>query len=342
MTQRRRRAVFEADLVIIDEPQLFVLTAGKSKVIALAVPEVYIEGEDFDHIAASVTAKNWDRYISGYVDLRYLFTYPFQRTLYVFHSRAMHEGTVMLRPVEAEFSESLLPSHGFFSSSHTEDYGSVEQASDEEQLFIDGEWQLNEFGAFYQKYSDIYFFSAAIKNSERGDFPQVFKGKIQNAFSRKPFKGGSSYMHMFDELQDCLPRGEKLSLEGIEYNSPGDVRMNGVSEHFASIEKLISNFTIHRNKIREAHRALREYMTKHQLLAMSATRYQALQDHDDDLLKGAKNLSAALNIDAFSTISNLCNDNALVIAKVMLAIFRRVEAASRFFAEGRMSFEKDD
>jgi len=339
MTLRRRKAVFKADLVVIDEPQLFCLTAGKSMIIALAVPEV--EDSEFDHIAASVTQKNWERYLGGYVDVRYLFTYPFHRSLYVFHSKDFAEDGVMLRPWENEFSEQLLPSHGIFSSSHTEEFGDFEEADEEEQLFIDGEWQLNEFGSFYQRYSDIYFFSAAVKNVDRQDIPQAYKGRIKNAFARKPFKGGSSYMHMFDELQDCLPRGEKLSLEGIEYNSPGDVRMNGMAEHFSDIEKLISNYVLNRQKIRNSHKKLRDFMTKHQLLGLAASSFDQGSAEAATLEQDAKILSDDLSLSSFDTVKTLCNNNSLVVAKVMLAIFRRIDSASAFFAEGRMAFERD-
>lgn len=339
MTQRRRKAVFKADLVVFDEPQLFCLTAGKSIVIVVAVPE---QGDErFDHIAASVTAKNWDRYLGGFVDVRYLFTYPFHRSLYVFHSDDMKDDEVMLRPREHEFPDGLLPSHGVFSSSHTEEFGDFEEADGEEQLFIDGEWELNEFGAFYQRYSDIYFFSAALKNYGRSDVEQAYKGRIKNAFGRKPFKGGSSYMHMFDELQNCLPRGEKLSLDGIEYNSPGDVRMNGLPEHFSEIEKIISNYTINRNDIRESHKKLRDLLTKEKLLGLAAANFDTNSVHATTIRKGAKELGGKLFLTGLDRVETLCEGNPLVFAKVMLAIFRRIDAASSFFAEGRMAFERE-
>lgn len=339
MTQRRRKAIFKADLVVFDEPQLFCLTAGKSMIIVVAVPEQ--PNEKFDHIAASVTSKNWERYLGGFVDVRYLFTYPFNRSLYVFHSDDMKENTIMLRPHEQEFPDSLLPSHGIFSSSHTEDFGDYEEASGEEQLFIDGEWELNEFGSFYQRYSDIYFFSAALKNVNRAGVDQAYKGRIKNAFAGKPFKGGSSYMHMFDELQDCLPRGEKLSLDGIEYNSPGDVRMNGLPEHFSEIEKLISNYTIHRAEIRETHKKLRAFLTQEKLLGMAAASFDTSSSNARFILNSAKDLGSKLSLTELDKVETLCGNNPLVFAKVILAIFRRIDAAASFFAEGRMAFERE-
>jgi hypothetical protein len=339
VTQRRRKAVFKADLVVFDEPQLFCLTAGKSMIIVVAVPEQ--TNEKFDHIAASVTPKNWERYLGGYVDVRYLFTYPFHRSLYVFHSDEMKEDTIMLRPHEQELPDSLLPSHGIFSSSHTEEFGDFEEANGEEQLFIDGEWELNEFGSFYQRYSDIYFFSAALKNVDRPDVDQAYKGRIKSAFARKPFKGGSSYMHMFDELQDCLPRGEKLSLDGIEYNSPGDVRMNGLPEHFSETEKMISNYTINRTAIRQSHKKLRDFLTKEKLLGMAAASFDKNSHHSKFIRDGANDLGGKLSLTGLDKVETLCDRNPLVFAKVMLAIFRRIDAAASFFAEGRMAFERE-
>ncbi|MDW4496361.1 hypothetical protein R5H30_00070 [Sulfitobacter sp. D35] len=337
MTQRRRKAVFEANLVIVDGPQLFCLKAGKSQVVALAVPD---EGRDFDHIAATVTPKNWERYIDGHVDLRYLFTYPFQRSLYVFSAKAMRDETVMLRPHENEFSNDLLPSPGFFSTDHTEEYISLPRASGREKLFIDGQWQLNEFGKFYQKYSDIYFFTSAVRNYDDPNTDQVYKGKIKHAFSSKPFKGGTSYMHMFGELHDCVPRREQLELEGIEYNSPGDVRMKGTTEGFAELEELISNFYDDRIEIKKAYDALRGFLSKQGLLTQSASRFDNSSSESKEIKRQADALGGKLQVKRASEILDLCSSNNLVFAKVLLSLYRRIESASAFFSEGRISFEK--
>lgn len=321
---------------MIDGPQLFTLTAGKTQVIALAVPD---DDRDFDHIAATVTPKNWERYLDGHVDLRYLFTYPFQRSLYVFSSSAMKDETVMLRPFAEEFPEVLLPSHGFFSMDHTEEYRKLPKATDSEKLFIDGQWQLNEFGKFYQKYSDVYFFSSAVRNHRDPATEQVYKGRIQRAFSTKPFKGGSSYLHMFGELHDCIPRKDQLELDGIEYNSPGDVRMKGTSAGFAELERLISNFYTHRATVKATYDVLYRYLSERKLLTLSASRFDNSSRESETIKGQALALGGSMEVQNLEDIRSLCASNNLVFAKVLLALYRRIDSAAAFFAEGRISFD---
>ena len=101
MMQRRRKAEFDANLIVIDEPQVICLNAKKTKIIAVAVP-FSAEG-NFNFIAASVTAKNWDRYLDSNVDLRFLFTYPFQRSLYTFNVGNFKGHSIFLEPFDGDF-----------------------------------------------------------------------------------------------------------------------------------------------------------------------------------------------------------------------------------------------
>lgn len=338
VTSRRRQASFECNLVIFDEPQLFLLKSGKSRILALATLED--KKREFDHIAVSVTARNWERYLDGYVDLRYLFTYPFQRTNYIFHSKDWRDLNIYLRPFSENLPNDFLPDAGLFSSSHTEPLAERPRPEYEEKLYIDGEWDLDEFGSFYKRYSDLYFFNAAIRNYANVALDRVYKGKITHAFSTKPFKGGSSYLHMFDELVGCLPPSERLGLDGIVYNSPGDVRINGIAEYFSEIEKSIALYVQERSHIKEKHDALRSYLSKSGYLKLSASNFNS--DRDGSSIKTLnRELAKALQFTQMETLLSLCQRNELVVGKVLLAVYRRIENTAAFFAEGRMAFERE-
>ena len=338
MALRRRKVHYEAPLIVIDGPQLICLSANKSRFLALAIPEQ--DGVKFDFIAVSVSPKNWERYLDSRVDLRFLFTYPFQRTHYTLSSEDLAKGELWLSPYDAAIPEEYLPEHGLFATDHTEEYAEAATAADEEQLFIDGEWEMPEFGKFYQKYSDIYAFLAALNNFRDKTIEQVFKGRIMSAFRKKPFQGGSSYLHLFNELDECLPRHQKLTLDAIKYASPGDVKMNGTSEIFAAEEAIILNYLSERKLINDQYGKLREYLSRRNLLTAPGDRF--LEDDPDAtaIREMARGLCSAMRIERFEDILALANENSLVAAKVVLSVQRRVEAASMFFAEGRMAFER--
>lgn len=338
MTPRRRNVKFEANLIHLDEPLLVLFKDKKSHLIAVAIDESDLPGNDF--VCVSVTQRNWDKYIDGHVDLRFLFAYPSTRIRYSFAYTDWVGETATLTPHDGNFAEELLPSKGMFSREHTSDYGKSRLPSQTEELFIDGEWELNEFGKFYQKYADLYAVTAALKNVQDPAISQALHGRTQSAFRTRPFKRGSSYLHVFDDLPACLPRDQRIALDGINYNSPGDVRILGEMGHFAEIELLIRNFMAHRQNAIERHRALHKVLSTQKLLSAAASSFSINDPRSAQILTLAEDLSAAIQFSELKALKQICNNNVLVTAKIVMAIYRRLDAAALFFAEGRMSFEK--
>ena len=340
MGMRRRNAVFVANLVVFDEPHVFLMKSGKANVVALAIPEDILEG--YDHVAVTVSERNWERYLDGFVDLLYLFTYPFQRRLFKFSSLGWKENTIMMDSVEGDLPPAALPSHGLFSRCHAEDFHHEKRPNGQEKLYIDGEWQLDEFGKFYQKYSDIYTITAVLENYSDASINQAYKGRSISALRKKPYQGGSSYLHMFGELEGCLPREQRLGLDGIIYNSPGDVRIWGDANKLSHVEKIVSNFANERARIQDAHKDLRDYLSEHKLLALPAASFLKEDPMSDSIRVRTDKLVETISLSGYESLRLICEEHELVIAKVVLAIYRRVEAAAAFFAEGRMAFERID
>jgi hypothetical protein len=339
MTIRRRKVEFEANLLFVDEPLIVLFKSKNTFLIAVAIDQNDLPGSDF--VCFSLTQRNWDKYIDGHVDLRFLFTYPATSIRYNFAYSAWTGNTVTLTPFDGIFADELLPSKGLFSREHTNSYGKVRQPSQTEELFIDGEWELNEFGKFYQKYSDLYAVTAALKNIDNLAIPQALRGRTENAFRDRPFKGGSSYLHVFDDLPACLPRDQRIALDGINYNSPGDVRILGEMTHFSEIELLIRNFMTHRDVAVKGYRALYQTLSRQKLLTASANSFSLTDPRGNQILSLAQSLADSIKFSEMDALKKTCDNNSLVTAKIVLAIYRRLEAAALFFAEGRMSFDRN-
>jgi hypothetical protein len=117
---RNRNATFDANLVYVDEPQLITLVSGKSRVVAVAIPDDDFVSSKF--LAVTVHKKDWHKYLDGIVDLRYLYTAYSATTLYVFDLRNMKDKIVTMNQFVGDVLEDMLPSPRFFSASHTEHY----------------------------------------------------------------------------------------------------------------------------------------------------------------------------------------------------------------------------
>src|SRR6476661_1009027 len=98
----KRAATYVTTLVYMDEPQLILLKAYKTSVVALAIPSK--ENEAL-FIATTASQKDWNDYVDGNVDLRFLFTYPTVRTIYKFDLLTMKDNRFLMLPWEGQIPE---------------------------------------------------------------------------------------------------------------------------------------------------------------------------------------------------------------------------------------------
>ncbi|MDJ0826547.1 MAG: hypothetical protein QNJ16_13680 [Rhodobacter sp.] len=293
------------------------------------------------YIVVSVRPSVAKRYFRGQCDLRYIFLYARDRRFYVGSPDQILDERIKLTPFDGEICEDHLPAPRHFSSSHTSDYGIEEGAVGEETLFVDGEWEMPEFGDFYKKYSDIYLYLASFEKLKGRSTSQSEKGRIINAITSKPFKGGSSYLGMFSDLRAALPYRERPGLEKIRYASPGEMDIRGDERVFSNLEKLIIEFLMSSGEIKKIHDELREFMKGLGLLKISARSPQLSADQTEFIARKCKELDSSLGVNRFDDLSTITEGNIVVTAKITLALYRRLFFASNFFAQGRVGYSTD-
>lgn len=333
---RRRRAHYTATLIYADEPQLILLHDKDIPIVAVAVPDADQTKAMF--VATTALHKDWQAYLDGNCDLRYLFTYPKTRHVYKFDLTTAVNGKVIMDPFFGAIPEEFLPAPRMFSIFHTEELPVDPIATDEEVLVVDGEWDMPEFGNFYQRYSDIYSFIAAIKNWRSALTARDTKQKISQTFLTKPFQGGFSYVHFFQELNEQVLRTQRLGLDKIRYASPGTVEIRGEADLFHEMQDLIPVFIANRTDVSRQYSKLYRYLSENKLLPMSGDRYP-----DEPAVSGFINhetrlLANLMTEPDFDIVYELSRGNALVAAKVVMAFYRRLDDAAAYFAQGRVSF----
>lgn len=333
----RRTATFDAVLVYMDEPQVITLVAGKTRIVAVAIP--YANETMSMFLATSASDRDWNRYLDGTVDLRYLFTVPAVRTSYFFDLQEMKDKKVKMTPWTGEIAERYLPLPRFFSSNHTEDYAADERASDPEKLLIDGEWELTDFGQFQQKFSDVYVFLAATRNWQDMSVPLSVRRHIKGAFLNRPFQGGFSYVHLFRELGENVPRADQLNLNKIQYASPGHVEIFGKEEIFEDLQLIIPNFLQKRIQLSKLYGDFYRYLSENHYLKMSGGEYGRGDPSERYINSTARNLASEMLSPNYDVVAHLTENNALVSAKIVLSFYRRLADAAMYFAQGRIAYQ---
>jgi hypothetical protein len=331
----KRSAVYVRTLVYMDEPLLLLLKSYKTNVIALALPS---PPEKAAFIAVTVSLRDLEAYNDGHVDLRYLFTYPSTRLVYTFDLMSMTDNKVMMEPLEGKIPVEYLPSPRFFSSSHTEEEIQAAGPKDTQSLIVDGEWDMPDFGEFYSRYSDVYYFLSASHSFTDESVDTEKKKAIKQTFVHTPFKGGFSYVHFYATLPGAVPRSERLRMDKIKYESPGYVKVNGDAETFAETESLIRSFLGSRTALKEMYSSFHAFLSRGRYLAMSAEEFSKDDAASAYIEAVATSLSEKLSMPNIETVKSLVDANPLAFAKIVLSLYRRLDEASRFFAQGRINF----
>lgn len=330
----------EAHLFEMGEPlvSLFSKKAGKGiqHFIGTAIPDED-GGTDF-YFVVFVGRKHFIRYFSEQCDLRFLFAFASGRKYYKAKSLvpSTKSGLIEFEEFGDQLSENLFPDPQFFASAHTSNYGSFDLIGDDQRLLIDGQWDMQDFGLFYQKFADLYSYKQAVdyvasENSTKVD-------KVQKVFKSKPFRGGSSYVGFFNELQDLIPRNERPALNGIEYHSPGYVELRGKSSILESLKQSIEIYLENADEIQKCHDDLRGFMSKNSLLRITGASKSVEVTVLADLADLTKSFLSSLPLDGKDYIDTLTKENPVVRAKIGLALFRRLKATATFFAQGRLSY----
>lgn len=328
-----------ANLFEVEFPLVVLLSRKRGKsiqhFIACAIPDA--DGNLDYYFAVSVGRQHLIRYFNEQCDLRFLFAFASGRKYYSFGRLPQKENEkISMQEFDQPLGEHLFPDSRFFVSSHTSDYGIEAEVGIEQRLLIDGSWDMQEFGGFYQKFSDLYSYKQAISYFKEADSAKT--EKVKRAFSSKPFKGGSSYVGFFGDLFEIMPPRERPALEGIEYHSPGFVDLRGKEEILESIKTSVSRFLDGADSIQQAHDDLRAFMTKSKLLSITGGAKEVSVETLGELQKLTAAFYDVLPIEGKSSLKDLAKHNAIVHAKIGLALFRRLKATAHYFAQGRLSY----
>lgn len=336
--RRKFSAVMVATLAYYDEPQVILLKRSDDKiVIAVAIDK---EGPQHPFLGAEINNSQWERYKNGSTDLRYLFLFPKWKKWYTFDLADIDDNEIPISLAEeGDYkNEDFLPSHGFFFRDHTEQYEEEETLTLSTQDFdIDGAWDLPDFSVFYGNFTDLYSFFLSLLKFTSDNIRLDLKKRIREAYFGHPMKGGFSYVNLYNDLLTVQEKTERLSVQSIEYASPGYVSVAGKDEIFRqiadSLTDLESNYESAKSKYKDIHGYLRE----NSLLKADKEKFDPDTAVAKFLYSQCEEFSKILGFSQLELVHRLTSKNSLLTAKVLLSYFRRLERYYMFFAEGRVN-----
>jgi len=177
---------------------------------------------------------------------------------------------------------------------------------------------------------------------DRYDDPQISNQEkfiIQQSFDRS-WDGGGSYVAFYRDVANDNDYHAPLRVSGIQYNSPGHVKIHARSEPFNNVLQILQYYSDNEQKVRKAYNALGAFMSVNKLKRKGSSNALLTDSVRNSLESKCQELSNHLPGISYDTLKEMTGGNSLVAAKVIASIFRRVERLSRFFDEGRVSHSK--
>lgn len=338
---RRRKAEHLITLVYVDGPQLVSMSSGKAKVVAVAIPS--LDNYRFPFLATVIPESDWQRYQRGIVDLRFLFRFVRARRLFTFDLATIKDNSVYMIPWEESqpIPEEFLPAERFFSRDHTEETADAKPTMQVQRFGIDGAWGAHDFSSFYGKINDIYTFQLSLSKLRSEETDAGSRRRITEAFAHYPLRGGSSYVHLYDDLYKVQAVSERLDVKEIAYASPGHIDVAGRADLFETARAAIGGFGENREGLSKKYNAFHTYLSKLGYLTLSPDSFQTRTEQAQRIEAEAEELAGLLQMDRQSVdmLKTLSRGNSLVFAKIVLSYYRRLSQWFEFFAEGRVKFE---
>lgn len=232
----------------------------------------------------------------------------------------------------------LLPDPGFFSDSHTTSFRMDSLSRGRERLLLDGTWQLQDFGRFQQLYAEVYSFFAAIDLLKAANVNDDVKSRLRNLISSLPYQGGGSYLSVFRGLDKELPKEVGVGLVGITKNSPGEMVLAGVGDHFTDAKLAVQTFVEHSGSARQMYSQLHNFLKRLGLLKESVSKYSRADAANGEIEAMARSLLTVYGVHDYDMLKDICSGNSLAVAKVALGFHRRVANSAVFLLRGVFNF----
>ena len=191
----------------------------------------------------------------------------------------------------------------------------AEQQNSRQEVLIQGQWDMADFGLFPRRYSQVYAFIYMMNSGAQ--VPPAFHFRYRRGFP---------IVKLFTGLLKQLPVGERPVVSAIQYMSPGFIRLQANPSISAKVYEAIETARARREAIREAYRAIREYEQMDLSDGMEGN-FRAALEHMADVL-------GLIDIDRLLTMVG----GYLSAAKVLGSYHRFLEELARYEDDGKVTF----
>lgn len=344
MSQRKATsATIDKTLVYYDGPQLLLLRSEyNDPLLAVAIEK---DGYRYPLLCCQMLPRVLNKYMEGTVDLRFVFNQtPVSRMYFADIGQKFGDRIRLVKAKEGELNEDVYPDSGLFARLHTggDISGEYRKYADKKRFNIDGAWEARDFSRFHGRIADAYSLLFIAKAMNKGVQPSPSEARFLRAsIEDRPWQGGGSYLAFYTSVKnDGIPL-HPLRVAGIEYHSPGYVDLAGRNDVLDDVVLSIADVMENHAEIVGVYRAIRRVLSGEGLLSAGREATFANEVVEEYVRSQSLGFASLVSLpNAESVLTDACDGNVLVFAKLILSYYRRLKGIADFFIEGRVSVKQ--
>lgn len=191
-------------------------------------------------------------------------------------------------------------------------------------IFMDGDWKLTEFGDFPKYLADVYTYIYAAGLQSEQEMPRhVFKmdwggrGFTSSAFFKSLYYG--------------IPTVDKPTMNEMQINSPGYIKVNMNPQIGSIINFVVSQYHSNEQEISKKYRFLHKWVNRDRRVAKE-------EYHSVSIEKAARDLVDKLGYISWAKLEDASGKDLESMIQSILAYKRRLERLTKFQRKGLVTF----
>ncbi len=199
-------------------------------------------------------------------------------------------------------------------------------------LNLNGNWFLEDWSRAPKLFIQIYSLVYALKYLGKTSV----NDSARRLFSQFPWKGNFSPMHFYNGLNSVIPSLHEPKIASINYNSPGTIELELLSDVSEIASEIVNNMGKKREKVALKTSEIKKFLKEKNYSTMRE--YEELpslpREHKRVLRKHSEELLSLLAMKRYSEDIFDLSSNELIATKICLSICSRLEKIDAYRSSG--------
>lgn len=200
------------------------------------------------------------------------------------------------------------------------------QERDTGYIWLDGDWQLEDFSDITKSYVQLYSFAYSICPDFVGDGKKDVFGSLYQIY---PWRGGYSTVHFYNEIFKRIPKEFRPEIVRIQYASPGFIELALYVAAAGAVARIVKSICASIREVHSVYADIQKNSVQYKLSKINLAREelhleeQRVKFCDSASIKLAQLIG--LSEQEVDILEKRTNGNKVMKLKILMSVIRRSE-----------------